>query len=862
MKIWKRIRHWRRRAEFEACLEEELRFHREMAGGAAFGSMAMALEDSRAVWGFGWLGSVMQDVRYALRGVRKSPGFALAVVGTIGAALGLNTTVFTVVNAYALRPFAVHDPWALYEFAWYEKNSNRHRFTWGQYEDLAARKSPFSAVIAGENLVADVEGRTLFGQLVSGNYFTMLGAGVVEGRPLLPRDANTPGSGAVMVVSYDVWKNKFGGDPTLVGKTLHLRGHAFEVVGIASPAFAGLESFPCGFWIPLTMDGAVQDGRDLLALRQPEKLQLIGRLAEGMRPETAKAAIMAWASGFGAELPAEQRPVGVAMQSSATTVPLTRDAIVTFIPILTVFGLVLLMACANVSNMMLARALARQREIGIRVSLGAGRARLVRQLLTESVLLAAPAAMLGFAVSQVTIEGARRVLFATVPPAFSAMLMMPALTPDWRVFGFILLASVAATLMFGMVPAIQTTRSRLVEANRGDFSSDYRPARLRSVLLATQVAVCSLLLIVTAIVLRSQQRVTARTIGLDLNGVWDVRMAGKHQARAAERLATTPGVEAIAEAWHAPLYGRDRGVAVTPSGSRGAVRTGYNLVSAEYFQVFRIPILRGRGFTDVETEGFVPVAVVSERAARRLWPGGNPLGQTVSIPRADRKDPYFDRVPDFTEARVIGVARDVLSGYLATPEDFQSSMIYFPTNARAANNDSILVRMSGNRRAARQRIVATLDGIAPSIYDMVNPMDDVLEMQIYPFEVVFWVAAFLGGMALVMTVSGIYGVMSYLVNQRTKEIGIRVALGAAAGDVVRMIVKQSARLALVGVASGVALALAIAPVFAHQMDAIRPYDAMAYGGAVLVVMAAAVAASFAPSRQAVRVDPMTALRCD
>jgi predicted permease len=861
MKIWKRIRNWRRRAEFEAGLEEEMRFHREMAGGAAFGSMAMALEDSRAVWGFGWLESVMQDVRYALRGFRKSPGFAVAVVGTIGAALGLNTTVFTVVNAYALRPFAVHDPWGLYNFTWYGKNGQGHRFTWAQYQDLVTRKNPFSDVLATENIVAEVDGRTLFGQLVSGNYYTMLGAGVVEGRPLLPRDASAPGSGAVMVISYDVWKNKFGGDPNMVGKTVHLRGHPFEVVGIANPAFAGLESFPGGCWIPLTMDAAVQDGRDLLASPQPEKLKLIGRL-QGIQPESAKAALAVWSSGFGADLPVEQRPVGVVMQSSATTVPLTRDAILTFIPIFTAFGLVLLIACANVSNMMLARALARQREIGIRVSLGAGRVRLVRQLLTESVLLAAPAAALGFAVSQVTIEGARRILFATVPPAFGAMLAMPALTPDWRVFGFILLASVAATLMFGMVPAIQTTRSRLVEANRGDFSSDYRPARLRSVLLATQVAVCSLLLIVTAIVLRSQQRVTARTIGLDLNGVWDVKMAEKYQGRAALRLAEMPGVEAIAEAWHAPLYGSDRRLAFVPSGSQAAMRTGYNLVSAGYFAVFRIPILRGRAFTDAEAETDAPVAVVSERAARRFWPGSDAIGQTVSIPRGDRKDPYFDRTPDFTEARVIGVVRDALSGYLATSEDFKSAMVYLPTNARAAHNDSILVRISGNPPQARQRIVAALDGIAPSIYDLINPMDDVLELQIYPFQVVFWVSAFLGGLALVMTVSGIYGVMSYLVNQRTKEIGIRVALGAAAGDVVRMIVKQSARLALVGVAAGVAMALCVAPVFAHQIDAIHPYDSMAYAAAVLVVMAAAVAASFAPSRQAVRVDPMTALRCD
>jgi predicted permease len=444
--------------------------------------------DSRAVWGFGWLESVVQDIRYAMRGFRKSPGFALAVVGTIGTALGLNTTMFTVFNAYVLRPIAVRDPWGLYSFTWYGKNGQGHRFTWGQYQDLAARQSPFSEAIAVEGLQADVEGRTLFGQLVSGNYFTMLGAGVAEGRPLLPRDASLPGAGAVMVVGYDAWKNKFGADPNLVGKTLYLRGHAFEVVGIANPAFAGLGNFPCGFWIPLTMDGAVQDGRDLLAFPQPERLELIGRLPQGMPPETAKAALMSWSSGLGASLSGEQRPIGVAMRSSATTIPLTHDAILTFIPIFTAFGLVLLIACANVSNMMLARALARQREISIRVSLGAGRARLVRQLLTESVMLAMPAAVLGLGVSQVTIEGAGRALFATVPAAFSRMFTMPAFTPDWRVFGFILLASVAATLAFGMVPAIQTTRSRLVEANRGDFSSNYRPARLRNVLLVMAAA--------------------------------------------------------------------------------------------------------------------------------------------------------------------------------------------------------------------------------------------------------------------------------------------------------------------------------------------------------------------------------------
>jgi predicted permease len=862
MTIWKKIRQWRRRREFEAGLEEEMRFHREMAGGAAFGSMAIALEDSRAVWGFAWLDSLMQDVRYAVRSFRKSPLFAIAVVGTIGTALGLNTTLFALLNAYALRSFAVQDPWALYNFTWSGQNGQGHRFTWDQYQDLAAARSPFTGVIATENMVANLEGRSLSGQLVSGNYFTMLGAGVTEGRPLLPADEAAPGTGAVMVISHDAWRNKFGGDPNLVGKTLHLRGHAFQVIGIANPGFAGLESLPGGFWIPLSMHAAVQTGRDLLERPQAEQLKLIGRLKGGTSVEAAKSILMAWTNGFAGSLPKEQRPAGIAMQSSATTVPLNRDVILTFIPIFIAFSLVLLIACANVSNMMLARALARQREIGIRVSLGAGRARLVRQLLTESVLLAAPAAALGFALSQVTIEAARRLLFLTAPRAFTGLLAFPVLTPDWRVFGFILLASVAATLMFGLAPALQTTRSRLVEANRGDFSSGYRPARLRNVLLATQVAVCSLLLIVTAIVLRSQERVTAHTIGMDLTGVWDIKMSEKYQARAAERLASTPGVEVVAAAWHAPLYGSPRRMKLEPSGSESAPTVGYNLVSAAYFSIFRIPILKGRSFTDAESEAAAPVAVVSETAARHLWPGKDAIGETISIAKSGERAPYFDRTREFAQARVIGIARDVLSGYLAAGADRQRALIYLPTNARARNNDSILVRAGGTRGEARRRIVGALEQIAPSLYDQLNPMDEVLAMQIYPFQVTFWVAAFLGGLALVMTVSGIYGVMSYLVSQRTREIGIRVALGAGSGDVVRMVVAQSATMAIAGAAAGVILALAVAPVFANQIEAVHAYDWTAYGAAVGIVMVAAAGAALVPSRQAVRVDPVTALRCD
>ena len=854
MNFWKRIRQWRRRAQFEAGLEEEMRFHREMAGPAAFGSMALALEDSRAVWGFGWLESLIGDIRYALRGFRKSPGFTVAVIGTIGAALSFNATLFTVFNAYALRPFAVRNPWSLYEFSWYGKNGQGHRFTWEQYRSFAAREAPFSEVMATESLLGEVEGRTLFGQLVSGNYFTMLGGGVTAGRPILPRDGVTPGSGAVMVLGYDAWKDKFGGDPNLLGKTLHLRGHAFEVVGIANPGFAGLESL-CSFWIPVTMHAAAVNGPDLLAVPQPEALRLTGRLQPGMPPATAKAALMAALTG--ARRPTAEIPVGVILQSRATSVPLTRDAIITFIPIFTAFGLVLLIACANVSNMMLARGLARQREIGIRISLGAGRARLVRQLLTESVLLALPAAALGFAVSESTVEGARRLLFATVPGAFARTLVR---VFDPRLAGLRIYPA-------GVDPGHAVVRPG---AGRPDYplapggsQSRRLQQRLPSGPLAQRPAgdPGSRLL---AVVDRHGHRAAqpAARYRPQRRPRPERRLGRQNRRKVSGHRGRTPGR-------HPRNRGRRGGVARPALRPRPRHRPdpfGQPRRSIHRLQPGFSGILHGLSYSCPARPRLHRQRSGSPspggRGQRKRRPpavaGADAIGQTVSLPP---RDPLATGVPSFSEARVIGVARDALSGYLANSADLQRSLIYFPTNRHASKNESSWCA-SAIPRAARRSIAAALDGIAPSLYDMLNPMDDVLAMQIYPFQVTFWVAAFLGGLALLMTISGIYGVLSYLVSQRTKEIGIRVALGASSGDVVRIVVRQSARLAVAGVSIGIALVLAIAPVFAHQIEAIHPYDALAYGGAAALVLLAAVAASLALSRRAGRADPMTALRCD
>ena len=871
MKIWKRIRLLAQRRQFEDDLAEEMRIHREMAAAAlgsdaarAFGSAAMSMEDSRAVWGFGRLDSWRQDLRYAVRGFRKTPAFALTVIGTIGLALGLNTTVFSVFNAYLLKPHAVRDPYGLYWYTWVTAKGQGHSFTWREYRDLCRQKGVFSDVMAYEKVFAGADGHGMFGQMVSGNYFTMVGTGTLLGRPLLPEDAAAPGGGAVMVLSHAAWQNKFGGDPAIVGKKIFMRGQPLEVVGVANPGFSGLE-FPAEFWVPLTMHLPLIGGSDLFGpdnfgRDNPGSLLVIGRLHPGTSPDAARAALTAWSAGMTADLPKDRKAVGATLISQATQIPLTRETLATFSPFFVAFGLVLGIACANVSNMMLARALSRQREIGIRVSLGAGRARLIRQLLTESLLLALPAAIAGFLISELTIALAQRVLYATLPPAFAKIVTMPNLAPDARVFGFILLASGAAMLIFGLMPAVQTTGSSLVQANRGDFGTDYRPARLRNTLVVLQVTVCALLLISAGVVLRGQRWVTRQNVGLDTHNVLDLRMVEKYQKRVVERLAGEPAVEAIAAAWKAPLYGATRHISVLPSGRKESIAAGYNFVSEAFFSVFRIPLVRGRIFTAGEAIGGAPVVVVSEAAARRFWPDQDAVGQTIAIEARPHRVPYYDRAPSYATAHVIGIVRDAISGVIANgPEP---SYIYFPTSPRDADNDSLLVRVKGDAAAGQGALTATLDKIAPSIADQINPMDQVFAVQIYPFRVLFWLSAFLGVLALVLTASGIYGVMSYLVSQRTKEIGIRVALGADVRAVVAMVVKQSMRLAAIGTLAGVLFTLAVAPVFAHQLAAIDPYDVVAYGGGASLVLAAVLAASFYPSRRAVRIDPAVTLRCD
>jgi len=859
---------FRRRAEEE--MDAELRFHLEMqarkhreaglaeleAGRRArqeFGGVAQVQEECRDGRGIRALETLLQDVRYALRGFRRAPGFAAAAVAIIALGLGLNTAIFTAFDAYVLRPLAVRDPSSLYEFSWTLPNGREHRATPAEFADFRRTSTAFAETLGFDMFFTRVEGHYLFGELVTGNYFTMLGGDAALGRTLTPDDAPAPGTQPVAVLSFTAWKNKFARDPEIVGKKLVVRGYPLTVVGVAREGFPGIGDLPVDFWAPLTMGAQLQGGSNLQRNRRGN-IEIVGRLRRGWSPSRTKASLAAWAHQYTADSPFAEKAVNVRLLSRASTLAPRTATLAAMSSFLASFGLVLLVACANIANLMLARAMARQREIGVRLAMGAARSRLIRQLLTESVLLAAAAAVVGFGISQATIGLAVRLLYATTPAGYLDALNLVSLSPDVRVFAFMLAAAIAATLLFGLMPALQATRPNIMQAARGEFTTDFRPSRLRHALVIAQVAVSALILISAAILLRANLRIGGVDPGLQSAGVIELDVEEPLRERVVQQLAADSLVQSVAAAGKVPFMGQLPELVVRPAESKDRHRARFQMASPEYFAIFQVPLVRGRSFTADEARGDAGVAVISEATARRLFPDRDAVGRTFRI-----SAPHGPGMPMFSEARVIGVARDAINGWIGDGTD--STCIYFPTTLHSAGT-VLLARVAGNGDAARQRLDASLARDIPGAIDQIHSVDEILAVQLYPFRVVYWVSAALGAVALLLTLTGLYGVLAYLVAQRTKEIGIRVALGAGWGQVAGLVLKQSLRLAATGTAVGSLAALGLARILAALIPNIPNFDAAAFGVGMLLVFAASVCAAWMPSLRAARIEPVATLRCD
>lgn len=878
MKLWNRIRRFARRRDAGRELEDELRAHRAMteerflregmtaeearaAAARSFGNMTLALEDSRETWNFAWLESIWQDIRYSLRCFRNAPLFSLTVILTIGLALGLNTILFTLFNAYVLAPFAVQDPYSLYSVSWNTRGSGARGFSWNEYQQLRTIHTAFSEVVTTRWVRPRFNSESLWGTLVSGNYFSMLGVTPEAGRVLIPSDTATPGSNAVVVLSHAMWKAKFQEDPLVIGRTIDLQGHRYEIVGVARTGFSGIGVIPPDFWAPITMSGQFVNGPDLFGPTGGHPLEMVGRLNPNMPLEQARAALLVTAQELTANYAPADKVIGVGLQSNATAIPPSPENVEAFLPLVAAFGLVLLLACANVANMMLARAMARQREIGLRLALGAARPRLIRQLLTEGFVLAVSSAGLGCCIAWLGGRVGLQALFAILPPEFAARFRVVPINPDRRVFLFVLIAACVSTLAFALAPALQATRGDLVRATRGEFSERHRGGHLRNTLVAAQVAICVMLLIASGILLSAGWRAKLVNIGLDVHNVIEIDTRQDLHRKVVSILASDPSVELQAVAWHVPLNGSSHDVSVQAQDGTGFVPAGSNYVPPEYFDVFHIPILRGRNFTADEARAQASLVIVSEATARSFWPHTDALGQTLRVQHPGQSGrSEGNQRPEYAIAQVIGITPDVVSGSLIRGVD--RTCLYFPANSAAALDYALLVRVRGNVEVVRRSIETELNGAAPGAVTQMVPMEQRLELQYFPFHISSWISEALGGLALALTAIGIYGVMAYVVTQRSREIGIRMALGASSQSVIRLVLSQAVKLAAIGLAMGTVMALGVARVSASQFRTLNIFAPPVYAVSIAIVLAATVLAAVIPARRASRLDPMAVLRHD
>jgi predicted permease len=840
------------------------------AARRAFGNTAAARERFHEANHWVWFEQLAQDLRYAVRGLWHARVFAATTVLTLAVGLGLVTVVFAIFNAYVLRPFAVRDPYSLHRIVWTAPDAFGGSFRWQEYQELRDRHDLFSDVTAEATRYLSSANGPVSAALVSGNYFESLGARVRLGRPLASFDAGAPGSSPVAVLSDEGWARFFDRDPAVLGQPIELNGERFVIVGVMQPEFSGLDDTPRDVWVPVTMYSAVTK-QDLAGTDQPRELVIVARLARGVTAAHVRDALTPMMARI-----SERADVRAEALLQATPNPLSFRLVATLSPVFAAFLLVLVAACANVSNVMLARANARHREIAVRLALGASRGRLIRQLLTEGLLVAVLSGLAALALASATLRAGTALFFATLPPSIAALVRVAPLDFDFRVFLFALVVASGATLLFALAPALRATRLSLTHALRGQPSATTRAATLRNGLVASQVAVSLVLLVGAVTLARNGVQVGATDLGLDTAGVASVNQRGQEGSyirSAAEALAVEPRIASVAVTSRNPLFGEFPKMPVTSTMTAGVVATPYMFVSPEYFPMLRIPIVRGREFRPEEARSEARVGIISAAGAKALWPGTDPLGQVVRIridPPATRNGQVtrIDRLATGTPAEsadvvIVGVAGDVVSGLVFEGRD--PSHLYLPTSPEGSHAGAILLRGRSRQDAGTAALQSILRKAHPDpLVFEVMPLDEMREAQMYPLRTASWIGSLLGAIALVLSVSGLYGVLTYTLSQRTREIGIRMALGATSAAVLRMVMTQSARLAGAGAAIGLAVALAVMKVLSNliTLQNVSVLDMGAFAASLALVAVATALAAYGPARRATRVDPAETLRAE
>ncbi len=910
------MRHWRRliaklrnlfRSELSECdLDREVESHLALladefkrrgmspeearqSARRAFGGVDQAKELSRDERSLLWLEQAWQDLRHACRSLSHTPGFTLVAVITLALGIGVNTTLFTAYNAVTLKPLPVANPKQVVRLErWVQSGGlgdNQYRFSYPEYAYCRDHNDVFSGLVAaswpvrvlavirnGGSQAVDTE--TLQGELVSANYFSDLGIVARIGRTFLPEEDRAAAGVPVVVLSDSFWHRRFNGHSRILGQVIVMNGVAFAVAGVAQEEFTGTSvglQIP-DFWAPLSAQMRLAPGQDWHNEPTVMQLQILARLRPSIPFKQAQAQADILIRQFATTYQERDRTTAVTLQRTSflgNTEDIRFQAVVA--GLMLVVGMVLLVACANIANMLLARGVARQREIGVRLALGASRSRVVRHLLSETLLLSLAGGMAGLLLSVWT----SKLLWVVVQrllegPLTGGLIIKLDLSPDLRVFAYALAISILTGVLFGLSPALQSTRPALTAAlkDEGTFLGWRlsRP-RLRGVLVAAQVTVSTVLLISAGLLLRGMVRSQGAGAGFQTRRVFLLSAdlggtpakAAAMERRLVDRLRTLPPITNMALG-HPPLLGTWTPPIIV-KGPRASLegRTLASYASETYLDTLGIAILRGRSFTRQEAEKGAHIAIISESTARRFWPEDDPLGKRFQL------DLNFRGT--LTEYEVVGIARDVRFANLTR---IDPAHVYLPTSS--TESYAMLVRVEGDTQTAVAAVRTALAGLDKALLptlSLVSLEDGPLRIHRSLSQVLAMTGGILASLAVVLAAVGIYGVMAFLVSQRVKEIGIRMALGATPGGVLNAVVVQGLRPVLAGLVLGIAGAAALSwtlhttltfPGSSDLFYGVPFYDPATFLGVSFLLVSVAVAASVVPAHRALRVDPVVALR--
>lgn len=862
--LMRRIRYWLNRERRAATLRAEMEHHlEEMAAelredgmteeaaraGARrrLGNLTTIEETSREVWIVRWWSEFWQDVRFGARTFAAYPAFTVPAVLALVLGIGVNAVLFNVYNALALAPWSIRNPESVVQ-VWSEHERSRWGgMPWMQFRylqnhsesvtDLASHTGADRAQISYGNL-----SWTARLNLVSSNYFDLIGTGFTMGRGFLPAEDGYPPA-AEIVLSHAAWTSRFGGDRDILGTWLDVSGHRMQVIGIAAEGFNGPVAEVVHFWIPAGWRDVLHPGWDSLTNPNFCCVSLVARLNPGVTRENAQAELNTLSAQFLQSVKREPVRVVVTAPAFLANPGRVKQSSGVFLAMAAATILILTLACANVANLQLARAASRVQEVAVRLSLGASRGRIVRQLFIESLLISTVAAAVSIAVSAWLPEWTMRTVAGP-----DAQLTFRFET-DWRVLTFIALATLAATLLFGLAPALSSVRQGVSAGLRNTGRATQR-SRMRVVLLGVQVALCAILLNGNVLLVRALDRVRqmdtgfqsdgviAMSTGLDASGL-DGERAGALLTTLVDRVRALPGVESVALTATLPLGNANNSIAIRLPQTDRKVSAGNHQVSANFFDLLNIPIVAGRGFTKAD-ESRSSVVIVSQATAEQLWPGENPLGKIIETGQP---------------LEVIGVVRNFETKEFGSK---QYPGIWTPSSG--GQNSRLLIRYAGDATWLLTDLSTRARELDRRLQVAAAPYNDTIASARRVANVSAGIASVLGFLSLALACVGIYGVAAYGVSQRKREVGVRMALGAQPHAILLMVLRQNLRTVAVGAVVGTTGALAFGRLLTSLLYGVPPSDPVALATTIAILFGMAGLATLGPARRAAHVDPAITLR--